>query len=230
VLGDARGPILIDCESQSARLVTIADASASVLIANTNVRHSLGDGTYARRRAECAEATAALRVPSLRAATPERLEAGRAWMAPEVYRRARHVIGENARTLAAAAALEAGDLATVGALMYESHRSLRDDFEVSCAELDTVVALARDIGPAGGVLGARMTGGGFGGCTVTLIRDDAAGADTATGAAGDDVGPPGSRVAAIAASLARDYRRATGQALTCFVSRPARGAHIVYSG
>jgi galactokinase len=207
VLGDARGPILIDCESQSARLVTIADASASVLIANTNVRHSLGDGTYARRRAECAEATAALRVPSLRAATPERLEAARAWMAPEVYLRARHVIGENARTLAAAAALEAGDLATVGALMYESHRSLRDDFEVSCRELDVLVDASRAIGADGGVIGARMTGGGFGGCTVALVASE--------------------RVGEVAARLGEEYRARCQRELTTFVSRPARGAHLV---
>jgi galactokinase len=91
--------------------------------------------------------------------------------------------------------------------MYESHRSLRDDFEVSSPELDTLVELARDIGEAGGVFGARMTGGGFGGCTVTLAAAD--------------------RVSDIGERLAREYQRRHDRALTWFVSRPARGAHVV---
>ena len=124
-----------------------------------------------------------------------------------VRRRARHVVTENARTLAAAEHLEARDFAKVGALMSESHRSLRDDFEVSCPELDTLVDAANEIGSAGGVFGARMTGGGFGGCTVTLVR---------TG-----------RVAAVAQALAVEYRRRTGGTLTHFVSHPARGAHLI---
>jgi galactokinase len=91
--------------------------------------------------------------------------------------------------------------------MYESHSSLRDDFEVSAPELDTLVDLARAIGEAGGVFGARMTGGGFGGCTVTLVASD--------------------RVGDIGDRLAREYQRRHDRALTWFVSRPARGAHIV---
>ena len=91
--------------------------------------------------------------------------------------------------------------------MYESHQSLRDDYEVSAPELDTLVELASDIGVAGGVYGARMTGGGFGGCTVTLAASD--------------------RVADIGERLAREYQRRHGRALTWFVSRPARGAHVV---
>ena len=91
--------------------------------------------------------------------------------------------------------------------MFESHRSLRHDFEVSCPELDTLVDVASEIGLAGGVFGARMTGGGFGGCTVTLVRTP--------------------HVDAVAATLATEYRRRTGGALTHFVSRPARGAHLV---
>jgi galactokinase len=91
--------------------------------------------------------------------------------------------------------------------MYESHRSLRDDFEVSSVELDTLVDIAREIGEAGGVLGARMTGGGFGGCTVTLVKTESVGAVTAT--------------------LTREYERRTRRAPSVFVSRPARGAHLV---
>jgi galactokinase len=91
--------------------------------------------------------------------------------------------------------------------MYESHRSLRDDFEVSSVELDALVDIAREIGQAGGVFGARMTGGGFGGCTVSLVKSDA--------------------VAAVTETLEREYRKRIGHAPTTFVSRPARGAHMV---
>jgi galactokinase len=207
VLGDPRGPILIDCHSQEARPVSIAAPGVSVLIANTNVRHALGDGEYARRRAECAEASAALGVAELRAATAAQLEAARAQMDPVVYRRARHVIGENARTLAAAAAFEAGDLPRAGELMYDSHRSLRDDFEVSCPELDTLVDACQAIGAGGGVIGARMTGGGFGGCIVALVRSES--------------------VAEVTERLTDEYGRRCQRELTTFVSRPARGAHVV---
>jgi galactokinase len=171
------------------------------------VRHALGDGAYARRRAECDEAARLLGVATLRDATPEAVEAAREALGEIPYRRARHVTTENTRTLAAATALEAGDMPAVGKLMYESHRSLRDDFEVSCPEVDALVDTARDIGTAGGVLGARITGGGFGGCTVNLVRTD--------------------RVAPVADALAREYRRRYGRVLAHFVSRPARGAHMV---
>ena len=172
VMGDEAGALLIDCRFEVVRVVPFADPDVSVLICNTNVKHALADGAYARRRTECAEAARQLGVPTLRDATPAMVEAARGILDPAVRRRARHVTTENLRTLAAAAHLEAREFAEVGALMYESHRSLRDDFEVSSAELDTLVDVAREIGPAGGVLGARMTGGGFGGCTVTLVRTE----------------------------------------------------------
>jgi len=146
-------------------------------------------------------------VPSLRDATPAMVEAAHGIFDPAVRRRARHVTTESLRTLAAAAHLEAREFIEVGALMYESHRSLRDDFEVSSAELDTLVDVAREIGAAGGVLGARMTGGGFGGCTVTLVRTD--------------------HVGTVAETLASEYRNRTGHSATSFVSGPARGAHLV---
>ena len=122
-------------------------------------------------------------------------------------RRARHVVSEIARTIAAAAALSRNDFETLGPLMAASHDSLRDDFEVSCTELDILVALAREIGRQGGVIGSRMTGGGFGGSTVTLCE---------------------SRVAdTIAARLADGYRAATSIEPEIFASRPARGAHLL---
>jgi galactokinase len=207
VMGDEAGALLIDCRFESVRVVPFADPDVSVLICNTNVKHALADGAYARRRTECAEAARQLGVSSLRDATPAMVEAAGGNIDPAVQRRARHVTTENLRTLAAAAHLQAGEFAEVGALMYESHRSLRDDFEVSSVELDTLVDVAREIGEAGGVLGARMTGGGFGGCTVTLVRTE--------------------QVGTAAETLAREYRQRTGQSQTSFISRPARGAHIL---
>jgi galactokinase len=207
VMGDEAGALLIDCQFEVVRVVPFADPSVSVLICNTNVKHALADGAYARRRTECAEAARQLGVPSLRDATPVMVEAARGIFDPVVRRRARHVTTENLRTLAAASHLEAREFAEVGALMYESHLSLRDDFEVSSVELDTLVDIAQEIGDGGGVLGARMTGGGFGGCTVTLVRTE--------------------RVEAVAETIAREYRARTGHSATSFVSRPARGAHLV---
>ena len=179
----------------------------SLLIANSNVRHSLDDGAYAKRKAATVEAAQLLGVAELGLATPEMVTAGAQALGPLLHRRARHVVTENARTAAAADALAAGDWRAAGKLMYESHQSLRDDFEVSAPELDTLVDLARDVGEAGGVFGSRMTGGGFGGCTVTLAASD--------------------RTTDIGDRLAREYQGRHGRALTWFVSRPARGAHVV---
>jgi galactokinase len=207
VLGDESGPLLVDFEAERARPVPLVDPAIGVLICNSNVRHALGDGEYARRRADCEEAARRLGLPTLRAATRAVVEAARDALGPVVYRRARHVVTENARTLAAADALAGSDVAAVGALMYQSHDSLRDDFEVSCPELDTLVELGHEIGAGGGVFGARMTGGGFGGCAVMLVRAD--------------------KLASITEILTREYRRRHGRALAPFLSRPARGAHLV---
>ncbi|HEV3031259.1 MAG TPA: galactokinase [Polyangia bacterium] len=207
VLGDDAGALLIDCRSEAVRVVPFATRGASVLVCNTNVKHALADGAYARRRAECAEAARALGLASLRDATPARIEQAPGSLDAVLRRRARHVATENGRTLAAAAHLAAGELARVGALMYESHRSLRDDFEVSSVELDALVDIAGEIGEAGGVFGARLTGGGFGGCTVTLVRTE--------------------RVEAVVATLGREYRRRVGREATLFVSLPARGARLI---
>jgi galactokinase len=207
VLGDQAGALLIDCRAETARVVPMRDPGVAVLVCDTGVHHALGDGAYARRRAECEAAARVLGVDCLRDATPQAVALAAAQLGGVGHRRARHVVTENVRTLAAAAALEAGDFAAAGALMYEGHRSLRDDFEVSAPELDLLVDLARGIGPEGGVLGARMTGGGFGGSTVTLVASD--------------------RVAAVLGALEDGYRRSTGRALQGFVSRPARGAHVL---
>ncbi len=199
--------ILLDCRSHQVDLVPLTDPSVAVLIINTNVRHALATGEYAQRRAQCESAAKALGVPALRDASLEDLEGARDRLDSLIFRRARHVISEIERTLAAARALPASDWAQVGNLMYASHASLRDDYEVSCPELDAVVDIAKAIGTGGGVIGCRMTGGGFGGCAVALVRADA--------------------LTTITARVAESYLAKTRLEPTMFVSRPAGGAHVL---
>jgi galactokinase len=206
-LAEADHLLLLDCRSRTVQLVPFTDPSVTVLIVNTNVRHELASGEYARRRAQCETAAKALDVPSLRDATPQQLFAAQDRVDAVVFRRARHVITEIERTLAAAEAIPAADWAQVGRLMYASHASLREDYEVSCPELDCVVELAHSIGPAGGVIGCRMTGGGFGGCAVSLVRTNA--------------------LEAVMRKLEEGYRARTGIEASMFVSRPAGGARIL---
>ena len=150
---------------------------AHILIVNSMVKHSLGDTAYNECRRECEQALNLLRtrrpeLPSLGALTPEEFGGlADAIPDPAVRRRARHAVTENARTVAAFDALQAGDLPAFGQLMNQSHVSLRDDYRVSCPEVDTLVRLAWD---HPGVYGARITGGGFGGCTVNIVEDAAA--------------------------------------------------------
>jgi len=163
--------LLLDCRSLEYRQLPLPD-DVAIAICNTMVKHSIAKGEYNQRRAECEAGVRALskhlpQVRALRDVTPEDLERYGHELPEVVLRRCRHVIGENARVLKAAAALERGDLQTFGNLMLESHCSLRDDFEVSCSELDLMVELA---GQAEGVYGTRMTGGGFGGCTIALVQ------------------------------------------------------------
>lgn len=206
--------LLLDCRSLDVTHVPMTDPDVRVLIVNTAVRHSLASGEYARRRTECAAAAVRLGVASLRDATAAGVEelaaiagSGASSADAVLVRRARHVVSENARTLSAVQALQASDWPVVGRLMYESHASLRDDFEVSCAELDVVVDIAREIGEAGGVWGCRMTGGGFGGCAVCLVR--------------------ATEAAAIGERIGARYRSATGLTSTIFAARAAGGAHVI---
>uniref|UniRef100_A0A8B9DCQ5 Galactokinase n=1 Tax=Anser cygnoides TaxID=8845 RepID=A0A8B9DCQ5_ANSCY len=171
VMGKEGHALLIDCRSLETVPVPLTDASLAVLITNSNVRHTLTGSEYPTRRRQCQEAAAALGKASLRDATMAELEAARGRLGEEVYRRARHVIGEIERTVQAARALQDRDYGTFGRLMVESHNSLRDDYDVSCPELDELVAAALEVD---GVYGSRMTGGGFGGCTVTLLVAEAA--------------------------------------------------------
>ena len=171
--------LLLDCRSLQAQAVPMPPADEAVLlIADTGVKHELAAGDYADRRATCEEAARALGLASLRDATIERVE--EALPDPVQRRRAGHVVSEIARTLRAAEALKSGDLTAFGDLMFASHESLRDDYEVSCRELDVLVDAARAMREEGaGVYGARMTGGGFGGCAIVLCRPEACEAVTA---------------------------------------------------
>ncbi len=207
VMGREGHLLLLDCRSRKTELVPMRDPSVELLIANTNVKHELGSGQYARRRAQCEAAAKILGLVSLRDASAELLEKNKSKMDGEVFRRARHVIGEIERTVRAAESIRASHWQRAGELMYASHRSLRDDYEVSCAELDALVAIAESIGLAGGVYGCRMTGGGFGGCTVALVKSDA--------------------VAEITRKLSDGYKKKTGLNATIFGSRPAAGATVI---
>lgn len=167
--------LFLDTRTLEYRHVPIPPALA-IVICNTMVKHDLAASAYNERRGECERCVELLRarypqIGALRDLDMQQLQAARSLLAPKLYRRAKHVISENARVLETVDGLTAGNLSRVGELLYESHASLRDDYEVSCSELDTMVGLARTFE---GTVGARMTGGGFGGCTVNLVRAERA--------------------------------------------------------
>ena len=172
LFGQAQKALLLDCRSLEFRLLPLPD-NVRLIICNTMVKHALASSAYNERRAQCEAgvkhlAQFAPNVVALRDVTLAQLEAHADGLDDVVYRRCRHVITENARVLSAGDALEKGNLERFGQLMAESHRSLRDDYEVSCKELDLMVEIAQEVE---GVYGARMTGGGFGGSTVNLVAD-----------------------------------------------------------
>lgn len=161
--------MLLDCRSLDTRLVPIPQ-NAAVVIINSNVKRGLVDSEYNTRREQCEAAAKHFGVKALRDITLEQLEAGRVDLNELTYRRARHVVTENERTLAAAEALGRGDLEAMGLLMAQSHASMRDDFEITVPAIDGIVEIVKKaIGTEGGV---RMTGGGFGGCVVALIPEE----------------------------------------------------------
>ncbi|MCL4831639.1 MAG: galactokinase [Caldilineaceae bacterium] len=170
-LGEEGYALLIDCRSLDYQRVPFPDG-ASLVIGNTKASRSLANSAYNERRAQCEEGVARLQsalpeITALRDVTSAQLEAHKGLLSPIVYRRCRHVVGENERVMGTVAALAAGDLEEVGRLMNASHESLRDDYEVSSEALDAMVAAMRS---ALGCLGARLTGAGFGGCAVALVR------------------------------------------------------------
>ncbi|MGY0195710.1 galactokinase [Leptothrix sp. BB-4] len=199
--GAAGHALLIDCRSLAAQAVHLPDDIA-VLIAHSHVRRGLVDSEYNTRRQQCEAAARHYGVAALRDVDTARLLQDKADMDELTFRRARHIVTENQRTLDAAAALAAGDMARVGALMAASHVSMRDDFEITVPPIDHLVEiLQRVIGHAGG---ARMTGGGFGGCVVALL--------------------PESQVPQAQAALAAEYRAPGGEPATVYICHPSAGA------
>ena len=166
--------LLIDCRTLEHRFLRLPE-NLRMVICNTMVKHANAAGEYNTRRAECEEGVRLLkknfpRVLALRDLIPVEVERSKELLPAVIQKRCRHVVNENQRVVAAAAALESGDFNKVGELMAESHRSLRDDYQVSSPELDLMVELANQIP---GTHGSRMTGGGFGGCTVNLVEAEA---------------------------------------------------------
>ena len=163
------GPVFAPAQSiPSVEVSTVPlDGNVSVVLANSNVKHALVGGEYNERRSDCEAAAHALGVPFLRDASTQMLKARRDQLADRIYRRALHITGENERVLEGARALREGRLEEFGRLMFESHESSRVNFENSCPELDLLVATARQ---TPGVLGARLSGGGFGGATINLVE------------------------------------------------------------
>jgi galactokinase len=175
-LGRRDHALFLDCRDLTYRHVPLR-AGVKIVVCNSGVKRALAQSEYEVRLKQCREAVAKIAatgraVKSLRDVTLSDLEAVRGTMDNLLWRRAHHVVSENERTLEAVKVLQSGNLERFGELMNQSHESLRDDYEVSSKELDTLVELARK---QNGVLGARMTGAGFGGCTVNLVRADAAG-------------------------------------------------------
>jgi galactokinase len=174
-LGQKGKALLIDCRSLELEPIALELGSACVLICDTRIRHELSSSAYNERRRQCEAGVALIAadlpgVRALRDVSESDLESVAPRLPELIARRCRHVVSENARTLAAARYLKSGELARMGELMSASHASLRDDYEVSCPELDEAVAAA-SVEP--GVYGSRMTGGGFGGCTVSVLERSA---------------------------------------------------------
>jgi galactokinase len=205
IFGQSERALMLDCRSLQYKLLALPK-NVRVVICNTQVRHELAGGEYNRRRTDCEAGVATLReydstITALRDVTPEFLDSHKAELPEVVYKRCRHVVSENQRVLAAATALKSGDMRQFGTLMYASHTSLRDDYEVSCSELDLLVEIASGVQ---GVHGARMTGGGFGGCTVNLVKAEA--------------------VSDFSSQISQEYQAKTGTMPPIYVCSAAQGA------
>jgi galactokinase len=209
-LGQADHALLIDCRDLNVRPVPMPP-SARVVVCESGVHHQLGDSGYNERRAQCDEAVALLKaelpkITALRDVTLADLERFRHRLPPVVLQRARHVVSENSRVLESARALEHGDLVRFGQLMDASHRSMRDDYQISVPEIDLLVELAQSFS---GCHGSRLTGGGFGGSTVSLVDQE--------------------RVEAFVQHVAEGYRTRGGREARIFVCRASDGVRRVVS-
>ena len=209
--GRAGNALMLDCRSLSYQLDLLPE-NIHLVICNTMVKHELAGCEYNTRRSQCEEAVQLLsrvlpQIRALRDVTLQELEQYRGRFNPTIYKRARHIISENQRVLWAASALQACDIVKVGRLMQESHRSLRDDYEVSCRELDVMVGIANS---QENVYGARMTGGGFGGCTVNLVV--------------------GGHAADFKYHVAREYHSQTGYEPQIWICKASQGVEELRSG
>jgi len=200
--GVDRHALLIDCRSLAVEPIP-NPAEARIVVVDSAAPRTLAGSAYNQRRAECEAASRALGVSSLRHVTWEQLAAGASRLSDVEFRRARHVVTENQRVLESVAALRAGDLTAFGPHMAASHASLRDDYEVSSRELDTLVEIAAAVP---GVFGARLTGAGFGGCAVALAS--------------------ASFAEAAAATITERYRAATGLPGRAWICTPSQGTHV----
>jgi galactokinase len=208
VHGQAGAAVLLDCRSAEHRTIALP-SSLAIVVLDTNAPRQLAASQYNLRREDCERGVRLLAtrypgISSLRDVTAEMLDAAPDLLDEQTLRRCRHVVEENRRVLRAVAALEAGDLATLGRLFAESHASLRDLYEVSSPELDALVDIATSVP---GVVGARMTGAGFGGCTVNLVRHDA--------------------VESLRDAVASDYPPRTGRQGSCLVVEAVNGAGLL---
>lgn len=201
VFGKKNHAIFLDCRKETVETIPFP-GDVELLITHSGVKHALVGGEYNERRLQCFEAARLLGVKALRDATSKQLNAARATMPELDYRRAAHVVGENERVQHGLQFLQTGDAKAFGDLMFESHESSRVNFENSTPELDALVDIARD---EPGLLGSRLTGGGFGGATVSLIKRDTANA--------------------IAASITKKYRERTGNTCQTYLCEIADGAH-----
>jgi galactokinase len=201
-LAESGQALLLDCADQTARSVPFGSQAPALLVIHSGVSHALAEGAYAQRRADCEQAGALLGVSTLREVSPDQL--ARLKDEGVLQQRATHVVSENQRVYDAVAAIEQRQWDRLGALMTASHRSLRDDYEVSCPELDLLVELAT---AEQGVYGARMTGGGFGGCVIVLVAPD--------------------RLEAVADSVSDQYSEHMGWAPGCYRIEAGAGAHEI---
>jgi galactokinase len=202
--GVARHAIKIDCRTLETEPVKIPD-NAAIMIVGSGVKRGLVDSEYNKRREQCSAAAAFFKIPALRDLDVDRLIAEKDGLDETVFRRARHIVTENQRVLEACAALEGGDLPFVGQLMASSHASMRDDFEITTPAIDQLVDMLND--SIDGEGGARMTGGGFGGCVVAVLHAD--------------------RTQEVIEEVRASYRTPDGEAPPIFLCSAEAGAGVV---